>query len=113
PGLGAAVASAVSLYILTACMGHDGLPRIVKARMAANYLLDSLISAVPIVGNLWDAWFKADTRNVQLLREYAGATGPASTWRHWVFVLSAAGAALLVASLLAAGVVLLVSAASG
>jgi len=83
PVLGDAVATAVSLFILGVGLRHHRVPRIVAARMVVNTTLDSAISAVPIVGNVWDVWFKADTRNVRLLREYAGADLPApSTWRH-------------------------------
>jgi Domain of unknown function (DUF4112) len=87
------------------------VPRIVAARMVVNTLLDSAVSAIPVVGNLWDVWFKADSRNVQLLREYAGADLPAPpTWRHWVFVLSMAALFALVIALLITGIWLLISA---
>jgi hypothetical protein len=111
PVLGDAVASAVSLFILSVGLRHHRVPRIVAARMVVNTMLDSAVSVIPIPGNLWDVWFKADTRNVRLLREYAGADLPApSTWRHWVFVLSAAALLALVVALLITGVWLLVSA---
>jgi len=45
------------------------VPRPVAARMAANVLIDVLIGAVPLIGDLFDIGFKANTRNVQLLRE--------------------------------------------
>jgi hypothetical protein len=48
---------------------HYKVPRAVAARMAANVLLDTALGAIPIVGDAFDAVFKANTRNVQLLRE--------------------------------------------
>jgi hypothetical protein len=88
PGLGDAIASMISLFILSIALGHYRVPRIVAARMVINWLLDSAISSLPVVGNLWDVWFKADTRNVNLLRPYVSDEyeRPPSTWGHWVFV---------------------------
>jgi hypothetical protein len=93
PGLGDAVAAMISTFILTVALNHYRVPRIVAARMILNSVLDTAVSALPIVGNLWDVWFKADTRNVNLLRPYVSDAyeRPPSTWGHWVFV----GTALL------------------
>ena len=38
--------------------------------MLANVLFDVIVGAVPVVGDLADIWFRANIRNVQLLREY-------------------------------------------
>jgi hypothetical protein len=88
PGIGDAIASAISLMILFVGLHHYRVPRIVAVRMVMNTVLDAAISAIPIVGNLWDVWFKADTRNVRLLRQYAGSEQPPSTWGHWLIVIS-------------------------
>jgi hypothetical protein len=40
--------------------------------MLANVLLDFLLGAVPIVGDVADIWFKANERNVALLKEFLG-----------------------------------------
>src|SRR5262249_59194159 len=45
------------------------VPRAVAARMAANVLIDTAIGAIPLVGDVFDAAFKANTRNMQLLRQ--------------------------------------------
>jgi hypothetical protein len=45
------------------------VPRAVAARMALNVLLDTAVGSIPLVGDLFDAGFKANTRNIQLLRE--------------------------------------------
>ena len=47
-------------------------PREIIARMLANVLVDMLVGAVPVVGDLADIWFRANQRNVTLLREYLG-----------------------------------------
>ncbi|MFO0956620.1 MAG: DUF4112 domain-containing protein [Isosphaeraceae bacterium] len=48
------------------------VPRAVVARMAANVLLDMAVGAIPFVGDLFDVYFKANTRNMALLREVTG-----------------------------------------
>lgn len=108
PGIGDLIAGAISTFILLIGLTHYRVPKIVAARMILNSLLDATISAVPVVGNLWDVWFKADTRNVTLLRQYAGAGEPPSAWGHWAFVLSALLACVLLLGLVIVGGVALV-----
>jgi hypothetical protein len=38
--------------------------------MAGNVGLDALVSAVPLVGNVADVFFRANRRNVELLRRH-------------------------------------------
>ena len=38
--------------------------------MMANVLLDVAVGTIPIVGDLFDVGFKANTRNVKLLEPY-------------------------------------------
>jgi hypothetical protein len=45
------------------------VPKAVAARMAANVVLDVAIGAIPLVGDVFDVFFKANTRNVCLLEE--------------------------------------------
>jgi hypothetical protein len=93
PFVGDALASLVSLGILTVGLGNYRVPRIVAARMILNSTLDAAIGWIPVVGDLFDLFFKADTRNVRLLQEYIGQAEqlPRPTWRHWAFVLGLVG----------------------
>jgi len=88
PLAGDLIATLISLGIVSIGVSLVRVPRIVAVRMLLNTLLDACISWIPIVGNAWDVWFKADTRNVRLLQHYAGWNGaePPPTWRHWLFV---------------------------
>lgn len=57
-----------------------GMPRDVVARMVANMFVDLLFGAIPLVGDVFDIVFKANTRNIALVRahlarEAAGVTG--------------------------------------
>jgi hypothetical protein len=108
PGIGDAIAGAISTLIIVIALTHYRLPRIVAARMILNSVLDAAISAIPVIGNVWDVWYKADTRNVNLLRQYVTIGNnepPPATWRHWAFVLGAAVVCLALLALVAVGTV--------
>ncbi len=68
PGAGDLVTLAPSLYILLVGL-RAGVPKVVLARMLLNLALDTLAGAVPVVGDLFDAGYKANKRNAALLRE--------------------------------------------
>lgn len=69
PFVGDATSAAVSLSLIARSLKY-GLPRELVAKMLANVLVDALIGAVPLLGDLGDIWFRANVRNVALLREY-------------------------------------------
>ena len=71
PGIGDGVLALPALYVVARARGM-GAPTHLQARMAGNVLLDLLIGAVPLVGDVFDVGFKANTRNVRLLREHIG-----------------------------------------
>ena len=52
-----------------------GAPRLLLARMGLNVAFDGLIGAVPVAGDLFDAAFKANRRNVRLLRRWLEQSG--------------------------------------
>ena len=70
PGIGDLIGAALSAYIVAEA-ARRGLPRSVLLRMALNVGLEALVGIVPIVGDLFDAAWKANQRNVALLRQYA------------------------------------------
>jgi hypothetical protein len=71
-----------------------------------NSLIDASIGWIPVLGDVFNLWFKADTRNVRLLMEYAGQTDhePPSTWKHWLFVVGTGFLFLLILTVIAVGV---------
>jgi hypothetical protein len=73
PGVGDVATSAVSFYILAAGVRH-GVPKATLLRMAANIAIDYLLGSIPVVGDLFDAAWKSNQMNVELLRERALAT---------------------------------------
>jgi hypothetical protein len=107
PGLGDVVSGAIGL-IVVARGAALGLPRVVIARMLVNTLLDFLIGSIPVIGDAFDLWFKANARNVALMRIYLGDRDR-STAPEWAFFAILAGALVL----LAAGLVWLIGAIIG
>jgi hypothetical protein len=66
PGIGDAITTAMSLYIVNEARAL-GAPRVLIARMLANVALDGLVGAVPILGDAFDVAFRANRRNMALL----------------------------------------------
>jgi hypothetical protein len=74
PGIGDLMASALSCYLLVEAH-RLGVPKILFARMVMNVLLEGTIGAVPIAGDAFDVMFRANRRNVALLREHFARVG--------------------------------------
>ena len=79
PGIGDAITTAISLYIV-----HEarqlGAPLHVIMRMLANVVVDGFVGAVPVFGDAFDVMWRANRRNVRLLREWlARGDGQASS----------------------------------
>lgn len=47
-----------------------GVPPSVVLRMGLNLLIDNLIDVIPILGNVFDIFWKANNKNVVLLEDY-------------------------------------------
>jgi Domain of unknown function (DUF4112) len=65
---GDVVTGIIQIGIVLVAMTHFKVPRAVAARMAANVLLDTTVGAIPFVGDAFDVAFKANTRNIALLK---------------------------------------------
>lgn len=59
----------------TCCKIDGGLPVKVKIMMLINIVIDFIIGIVPFLGDLVDAMFKANTRNVILLEQHLREKG--------------------------------------
>lgn len=98
-------AGLIQTGIVLAGMHYYKVPRAVAARMAANVLLDVAVGAVPLLGDLFDVAFKANTRNIALLKQVEQerqAKGRASTAGSKLYL--AGIAALLLGSIALAGI---------
>jgi len=69
PGLGDLIGAGVALWILVEA-AQLGAPRIVLFRMLVNIVIDTLGGAIPVAGDVFDAFWKANLRNVRLLERH-------------------------------------------
>jgi hypothetical protein len=74
PGIGDAVTTVLSAYIVYEAH-RLGAPQHLIMRMIANVAFDSVITAVPVAGNVADVFFRANRRNMRLLREWIEREG--------------------------------------
>jgi hypothetical protein len=74
PDIGDALASMLSCYLLYEAR-RLGVPRTLFARMIGNVMLEGLVGVVPFAGDAFDVFFRANRRNVALLRQLFARTG--------------------------------------
>jgi hypothetical protein len=74
PGVGDVLTTALSLYIVYEAH-RLGVPRTVLGRMLGNVAIDGLIGAVPVAGDVFDVLWRANRRNVRILREHLERAG--------------------------------------
>jgi hypothetical protein len=88
----------VQAGLVLIALRHYKVPKSIAARMMANVLLDIAVGSIPLLGDLFDAGFKANTRNVRLLQPY-GHPSTIELEPHktpWRYILPI-GAVLLIA----------------
>lgn len=76
PGAGDALSAALSGYIILAA-ARAGASRPVLLRMVGNVVVDTVIGAIPVLGDLFDVAFRSNVRNVALLDQLAVDPGQA------------------------------------
>ncbi|EWY36469.1 hypothetical protein N825_26915 [Skermanella stibiiresistens SB22] len=69
PVIGDSATGVVAAY-LVAQAARLGVPRSILLRMAGNVGLDWAVGSIPVLGTLFDIGFKANRRNMRLLREH-------------------------------------------
>ena len=74
PGIGDAIAGLISSYLIWEAR-KLGVSRWTLARMAGNTLLDTTIGAIPLAGDIFDVMFRANMKNMALLRRHLESRG--------------------------------------
>ena len=69
PGIGDVAASALSCWLLYEAH-RLGVPPRIFARMLINVAIEGIVGAVPLAGDAFDIAFRANRRNVRLLRDH-------------------------------------------
>jgi hypothetical protein len=101
----------VQVGIVLFAIFHYRVPRAVAARMAVNVLLDVVIGAIPLVGDAFDVFFKANTKNIQLLsqvEEQRQQNLRASSRSSIAFLIAVAAVLLLLLGLVLVGFITVV-----
>jgi hypothetical protein len=81
PGVGDVSTFAVSCYLIT-IMAKNGASGYVMGRMVLNVLIDAMVGAIPVLGDLFDFAFKANSRNIRLMQEhYVQGRHRGSAWK--------------------------------
>jgi len=97
PGIGDVASSGISTFILYKAYKQN-LPKLVMFKMLLNIILDTVLGAIPIIGDLFDFAWKANTKNAYLLDEYH--SNPNKTYKRsvaatGVFILMLIGVVFL------------------
>jgi hypothetical protein len=69
PGVGDTIGAALSAYIVLEA-ARLGAPKGILLRMIGNLAVETVVGLVPILGDIFDIAWKANVRNLALLREH-------------------------------------------
>ncbi len=94
PVVGDVISGGMGLFVVWRG-SRMGLPRVVVARMLANSALDLLIGSIPVIGDAFDLWFKANTRNLGIMRRHLERP-ETSTRNEWLVVGALVGIVLAI-----------------
>ncbi|TKB81378.1 MAG: DUF4112 domain-containing protein [Nitrospira sp.] len=89
PGIGDVLANLIGTVILGMAARLE-VPRIVIIRMSLNLLINGVVGAVPILGDLFSVWFRSNSRNADLLRQ-AATQSARPTHADWIYVVGIIG----------------------
>lgn len=106
PGGGDLAGGVLSGYIILAA-ARAGAPSSVLVRMGLNVVVDAVVGTVPLLGDLFDAGYKANRRNAALLQRYVETPAPVQRSNRAVLVLVLTALALVLIGAAALGILLL------
>ena len=69
PGFGDFTGLLVSGYMILIC-ARNGASGFLLARMTLNILIDALIGSIPLIGDVFDFAYKANNRNLKLMKQH-------------------------------------------
>jgi hypothetical protein len=95
PGAGDIAGGLLSTFIILQA-AKLGAPQSVLVRMVMNVAVDSIVGAVPILGDLFDIGWKSNTRNAELLERYVERPQATRAASRWAVAGAVAAVALIV-----------------
>lgn len=86
PGVGDVAGLVFGTYIVLESARFK-VPRSTLLRMIANVLLEAAIGTIPIIGDVFDATYKSNLKNLRLLRARLAAPESSSRSDRWFFAV--------------------------
>jgi hypothetical protein len=86
PGFGDLISGLASFLIIFAAWQRQ-LPTSTVTRMVSNVAIDSLVGAIPFLGDAFDVAWKSNRKNMHLLQRATADTSRQQGWRDWLFLL--------------------------
>jgi NAD/NADP transhydrogenase beta subunit len=103
PGAGDVLAGGISLYFLIQAALFKAKASVL-ARMFINILLDVAIGSIPVIGDFFDVYWKANLRNARILDELQEHPDKTTTEsRLWVWFTVILFVAILIGTILLIG----------
>ena len=75
PGIGDLVATITSAYIIFLATRFR-LPKGILGAMVLNVALEFVVGTIPLLGDIFDAYFKSNVRNLELLEKHLATVSP-------------------------------------
>lgn len=97
PGFGDVIGALVSMLIVARAV-QAGIPRIAVARMMTNIAVDTLVGAIPVIGDAFDFAYKANLKNLRIYEDALYDRRRAAQRHVGFFVLLLIGLILLLAA---------------
>jgi hypothetical protein len=89
PGAGDWIGGVISSYFVLYALLLDAKASVL-GRMFINILLDILIGSIPVLGEVFDVYWKANLRNARLLDDFVNdpqKTETQSQWFNWILFI--------------------------
>lgn len=104
PGIGDAISAIFSTYIIFQA-ARLGASNAILTRMIGNVAVDTIVGEIPLLGDLFDAGFKSNLRNVALLEQHVHRPAAAKAQSRRVLLVLGVGLLALLVGVVALGVV--------
>ena len=106
PGVGDTISLGFS-GLLVATMAKHGASSQLVVRMLLNVLLDTTIGSIPLLGSVFDLFYKANQRNLTLMREHYDEGKHSGS--AWPLLIAIALVVLIAAGLMLWGIMVFIS----
>lgn len=104
---GGDIAGAVLSGYIVFSAAQIGLPRETLVRMVSNILFETFAGTVPVIGDLVDVTWKANTKNIKLLEAHLSVPQPSKKADKWFVFMLLAGLMLVVLAVAALSALLI------